>query len=536
LKSLINYTLIVFCFLIGNELSAQNLSTTLTPIDTLRKIEIISANSLRQITINNTTVLETLAGKAKVKQGNTILEGDSIVLDKALGIAEVFGHVHINDADTVNTYAQYLRYMGNEQVAYLQKDVQLTDGKASLFTQDLVYDLKTGVATYKNGGKVVNGKTTLTSKDAVYYSDTKDVFFRNAVHLTDPNNNMVADSLRYNTAFKNAYFISQTHIVSQNGTIDTKSGTYNLETGEAVFLDKTIFRDSSRFVSGNKVAIDNKTNIIQIEDNGKFVDSANKVMVLGNQILIDKKNGSFLATRKPVMIFYKDKDSTFISADTLFSGKRIKDSSEYKKDSVSQQLIKNKTKNAADSVRYFLGFHHVKIYNDSIQAVCDSVHFSSVDSIFKLFKHPVCWNGNTQLSGDTMYLHTKNQQPEKVDIFYNAMLINKTTENIFNQMSGKTMNGFFVDGKIEYIRTRGNPAESIFYPQDDDSAYIGMNRTKGDVIDVFFENNEIKKVKVVNDVSGTLYPMKQIPNEQKRLKLFNWQDSIRPKSKLAIFE
>jgi hypothetical protein len=159
-----------------------------------------------------------------------------------------------------------------------------------------------------------------------------------------------------------------------------------------------------------------------------------------------------------------------------------------------------------------------------------------VDSIFKLFKHPVCWNGNTQLSGDTMYLHTKNQQPEKVDIFYNAMLINKTTENIFNQMSGKTMNGFFVDGKIEYIRTRGNPAESIFYPQDDDSAYIGMNRTKGDVIDVFFENNEIKKVKVVNDVSGTLYPMKQIPNEQKRLKLFNWQDSIRPKSKLAIFE
>lgn len=526
----------LFC----NSLSAQNLSVSSNPIDTLRKIEIISANSLRQITINNSTVLETLAGKAKVRQGNTILEGDSIVLDKALGIAEVFGHVHINDADTVNTYAQYLRYMGNEQIAYLQNDVQLTDGKASLFTQDLVYDLKTGVATYKNGGKVVNGKTILTSKDAVYYSDTKDVFFRNAVHLTDPNNNMVADSLRYNTAFKNAYFISPTHIVSQNGIIDTKSGTYNLETGEAVFLDKTIFRDSSRFISGNKVAIDNKTNIIQIEDNGKFVDSANKVMVLGNQILIDKKNGSFLATRKPVMIFYKDNDSTYISADTLFSGKRLKDSIELKrmhqKDSIGQGSVKKHTKNAEDSVRYFLGFHHVKIFNDSIQAVCDSVHFSSEDSIFKLFKHPVCWNGNTQLSGDTMYLHTKNQQPEKVDIFFNAIVINKTNENFFNQMSGKTMNGFFVDGKMNYIRTKGNPAESIFYPQDDDSAYIGMNRTKGDVIDIFFTNNEIKKVKVINDVKGTLYPMKQIPKELQFLKLYNWQDSIRPKTKLAIFE
>jgi hypothetical protein len=69
---------------------------------------------------------------------------------------------------------------------------------------------------------------------------------------------MVADSLRYNTAFKNAYFISPTHIRSGNGTIDTKSGTYNLETGEAVFYDRTIIKDSSRFIIGNQVAFDEK--------------------------------------------------------------------------------------------------------------------------------------------------------------------------------------------------------------------------------------------------------------------------------------
>ncbi len=363
--------------------------------DTIRVIEIIRAESLRQITINDSTVLETLAGHAAVKQGQTTLEGDSIVLNKRLGTAEVFGNVHINDADTVNTYAQYLQYVGNEQIAYLKKKVRHTDGKAQLFTDNLEYNLKTGVATYADGGKVINGKTVLTSKDAIYYSDTKDVFFQNNVHLVDPKYNMVADSLRYNTAFKNAYFIAPTHIVSPDGIIDTKSGTYNMETGEAVFLDRTIIKDSSRNISGNKIALEQTTGIVQIEGNGKFVDSSNNVIVLGNQILIDKKNSTFLASRKPVMILYQKNDSTYIAADTLFSGRRIKASSNQStKDTLQKTTAVSLNPKASDSIRYFLGFHHVRIFNDSLQAVSDSLHYSTEDSTFKLFQHPLAWNAS----------------------------------------------------------------------------------------------------------------------------------------------
>lgn len=508
------------------------------PTDTNRVIEIIYAKNLRQITLNDSVSLEALSGNATVKQGNTILKGDSIIINKQTGILEVFGNVHINDADTVNTYAQYLKYIGSEKIAYLKNKVSLFDGKAQLFTDDLVYNVETGIATYQGGGKVINDKTTLTSREAVYYSDTKDVFFKQNVHLRDPKYTMDADSLRYNTIFKNAYFISPTHIVSESGIIDTHSGTYNLETGEAVFTDKTVFRDSVRFISGNKVAIEEKTGLIQIEGNGKFVDSLNKVIVLGNQLLIDKKNSTFLATRKPVMIIYSDHDSTYISADTLFSGKRIR---EIKKDTLPLDTTCISSKSIAvgtvkDSISYFIGFHHVRIFNDSIQAVSDSLHYSTEDSTFKLFQHPICWNGQTQLSGDTMYLFTENQQAKKLMVFNNAIAINQTKEGLFNQISGRTMNGFFKEGNIEYIRTKGSPAESIFYPQDENGGYIGMNRSKGDVIDVFFVKKELNKVKFVNDVTGTLYPLKQIPAEIKQLKNFDWQDKRRPKNKLELFE
>ena len=86
------------------------------------------------------------------------------------------------------------------------------------------------------------------------------------------------------------------------------------------------------------------------------------------------------------------------------------------------------------------------------------------------------------------------------------------------------------------MRIKGSPAESVYYIQDKDSAYIGMNRASGDVIDIFFSKSEVKKVKFINDVHGVLHPVKQIPDDQKFLKNFKWQDSRRPKNKLELFE
>jgi len=63
-----------------------------------------------------------------------------------------------------------------------------------------------------------------------------------------------------------------------------------------------------------------------------------------------------------------------------------------------------------------------------------------------------------------------------------------------------------------------------------------MNRSKGDAIDIIFINKTINKIKYINDVNGTLYPLKQIPLELKFLKNFNWQENKRPKSKLELFE
>lgn len=531
---------ILFFSLISGKVSAQQVINASTSSDTIRIINIVQGKNLRQKTIDSATILETIAGNVIIKEGLTTFYCDSATLNHKTNVLEAYGNIHINDNDSIHTYAQSLRYVGNERVAYLKKDVRLTDKKGTLYTDELEYNLRTGIATYKNGGRITNEKTVLTSEDGVYYADTKDVYFKKNVHLKDPDRDIWTDSLLYNLKTNIATFIAKTHIVGKDGSvIDTKSGTYNLATGEAIFYDRTYFSDSSRSGVADKIAFDKKSGTLQMEGNAKLVDSINNITVVGGQIFIDTKIDAFLASRKPVMIFYRDGDSTYVAADTLFSGLRKYDSLERKiitqADTLTKTIAVN-TNTKDTSIRYFLGFHHVRIFNDSLQAVSDSLHYSTVDSTFKLFGDPVVWNDQSQVTGDTIYMFTENQKAKRLYVFNNGMIINKSNDAMYNQIAGRTLNGYFTNGVIDYVRIKGSPAESIYYPLDDDSAYVGMNRSSGDVIDIYFVKKELNKVKFINNVDGVLYPLKQIPADKKQLKGFKWLDKRRPKNKLELFE
>jgi lipopolysaccharide export system protein LptA len=542
--------------------------------DTLRIIEILRGLSLREKTIDSLTKIETIAGDVMLKEGATTFSCDSAIINRKLNTLEAFGNVHINDADSLHTYAQYVKYIGTERIAYLKKNVRLTDKKGTLLTQDLVYDLKAGIGKYHNGGKVINGATVLTSSEGTYYADTKDVMFKNNVDLTDPKYKIKADSLLYNTNTQVVTFTGPTHIKSKEANIFTTEGTYDLKNGNAFFGSRTLIKDTSgRVYQANRIALEEKSGQAQLEGNAIIKDSANGVIVTANIIFMNRDN-SFLATQKPVMIIQQQKDSIYIAADTLFSGfttRTTKENKKIKKDSsVTLPLKKSDSliiaKNVSDcvnsdsldtrsvlsytnrktkvisltkkdsSVRYFLAFHHVRVFSDSLQSVSDSLFYSAEDSTFRLFQDPVVWSGESQVTGDTIFLFTKNKKVERLYVFENSMIINKSSNNYYNQIAGRTTNGYFKDGVINYVRVRGQKAESIYYAQDKDSAYVGMNRATGDVIDMYFLKNQLDKVKFINDVHGIMHPMNQIPEDQKYLKNFKWQDKRRPKNKLELFE
>ncbi|MBI2729587.1 MAG: LPS export ABC transporter periplasmic protein LptC [Sphingobacteriales bacterium] len=610
----------VFCFFIGY-LQAQQPGAPTHPFpqDTVKRVDIIHSDKLDYLYVDSLHEYQQLIGHVKLRQGNTLFYADSVALNQRTNIAEAFGNIHINDADSVHTYAQYLKYFGDTKLAQLRKKVKLSDGKGVLTTDSLDYDVGAHIGSFKKGGKVVNGKTTLTSEEGFYYADTREVYFKKKVNLVDPEYRLATDTLLYNTDSQVATFLAPTTIDDGTTRIYTSDGYYNLKTGQGNFGKRSIIQDSTQTIVGDVLAFEKKTGQFEGKGNVVYKDSSQGVVVISNHLYGNRDKKSVLATEKPVMILKQEADSIYVAADTLFSGlmrdldslqkiyghqkdsiilpdslmakkdslpanpvitsknnipkqipvsiNEIKEqpAKEYindkeitnteialskkdsidpigRKDSIAIKKLNNFAKARQDSIkartdtlRFFTGFHHVRIFSDSMQAVADSMYFSSVDSVFRLYQSPVVWSKENQITGDTMYLFTKKRKPDHLQVFEKGLAINHIEKENYNQLKGRTINGFFRNGNIENIRAKGN-SESIYYAQDEDSSYIGVNRTTADMIDMYFANKELKKVVFRNDVKGKTVPIREADNSFTKLPEFKWWDKRRPKTKYELFQ
>jgi len=531
--SLFTSSLIIFC---------QELPTTktFTPADTVRTVEILpGSRKLEYRKIDSVTEITIIAGNVRLKQGTTIFECDSCVITKRTNLFEAFGNVHINDSDTAHVYSDHLRYLTDRKIAYLDGNVKLTDGKGVLTTPTLEYDMNTKVGIYRNGGRVVNKETVLTSDEGFYYADIKDVYFKKNVKLKDPAYDLQSDSLLYNTGTEIVRFIAETLVKdSTNRTIKTREGFYDKRTGKAEFGQHPVITDKDIQVTGERIISDDSLGITQIFGRGIIVDTVNNTTVIADTIFYNKKNESFLAFAKPLMIVEQENDSIFIAADTLFSA-RLTDlygskDSVVKKDTLKEvKIIDTKTKDSTN--RYFEAFRHVRIFSDSLQAICDSLFYSFKDSVFRLYDDPVVWSNENQVTGDTILLFTKNKKADRMQIFKNSFLVSIVQPEIFNQVKSTRMDAYFIDGVIDSVRARGS-AECVYYIQDEDSAFTGINQSSSELMDVYFKEKELQRVVFRTAVKGTIWPIKQKSPKEMLLQNFRWRDAERPKTKYELFE
>jgi lipopolysaccharide export system protein LptA len=638
------------------------------PTDTTAKkqINIMHADKISFKKTDSLNEYQILVGNVAVQQEKTLFYCDSAAINTKANVLESFGKVHINDNDSLHIYSDYLKYLGKEKKAFLTGNVRLTDGKGTLTTSKLDYDLNTHIGNYYEGGKVVNDKTVLTSKEGFYYEDTRDVYFKKDVVLVDPEYTIKTDTLLYNTYTGIATFVVPTTIVSDSGrrTVKTKDGYYDTKTKKTYFGQRTEVWDGATFITADEMASEDSTGFYEARGKVIYRDTAQKVSLFANHLNGNRKNSSFLATEKPVMIIEQEEsDSLFIAADTMYSArlsdlkkfrlvpvivesavqqakdtavntfeedtattkepgkpiteaakegppparpglpqrkknqskdtaviktdtaKYITDTALIKKDTLAvkhsdtatvaqnmlikkdtavvktadtitvetdsaailqnalikkdvalqDRLLSDTATNTNDSTdRFFEAYYHVRIFSDSLQAMGDSLFYSGEDSAFRLFKQPIVWARESQITGDTIYLFTQNKKPSRLYVFENALTINKVGNPYYNQIKGRTINGYFKNGNIDFMRAKGN-SESIYYAQDEENKFIGVNRATSDIIDMHFQEKKPQKVIFRSNLVGTTYPMRQINHEELRLRGFKWLEELRPKTKYELF-
>lgn len=517
-----------FLFLLTLFITRQNFAQL--PVgDTTSSVEILNAGNLQFQRLQDGTELQMLAGNVRLKQGSTLFTTDSCVLNTTAKTFSAFGRVHINESDSINVWSNTLRYHYDRKYAYLAGAVRLTDGEGTLTTSSLEYDVARKIGVYKNNGKVVNRRTVVTSREGIYYADIHDIYFRQDVVMKDPGYTVTSDSILYNTETRLARFIAATKIRDSSGrVINTSEGFYDLQAGKAEFTQRTTIVDKALTVIGDHIASDDATGIVQIEGRGVLIDTAKGINILADRIFANKKSEAFLATNKPLMIIRQQKDSIFIAADTLFSA-RLSDLFV----DTSKGVKKPGTNDSTN--RYFEAYRNVKVFSDSVQSVSDSLFYSFKDSVFQLFQDPVVWSRRSQITGDTIYMFTRNKQPQYVKAWEKSFMVSEVQPGVYNQIQSSRMDGYFREGQLDSIRAKG-AAESVYFILDKDSAFTSANQTQSDVIDLFFRQGDLEKVVLRSSVKGTVYPIRQKPPSQLHLSNFQWHEARRPKSRYELYE
>ena len=364
-------------------------------------IEFLSAETYSIKKIDSMDFL-VFVGHVKIRQGKTLLYGDSLILNSTKNTLEGFGHIHINDADSVHTYADYLKYLGANKKAFLRKKVKLTDGKGILTTDSLDYEVSTKTGVFKKGGKLVREKTILTSKEGVYYGETRNVIFRNKVELHDPENQIITDTLEYNTYSQVANFNSPSKIITGPRTITTSNGNFNTGLKQGYLYDRSFIDDSTYHFIADEMAVDDSIGTGLFKGNAIYrsKDSLGFDLTAGN-IKTNKIKSVLFATENPLLMIKQKNDTLYISADTLHTGKISDLTKSIPKARDSIGILKDTSLN-----KYFEAYHHVKIYSDSLQGKADSLFYSLSDSTIRLLTNPIVWANNNQITGDTIYLYS----------------------------------------------------------------------------------------------------------------------------------
>ncbi len=523
------FTNIVLGTILLITLHAQGQDTTTVANNTGKLIEFLSAESYN-IKKQDSMDFLILVGHVKIKQGNTFLYGDSIIVNSTNNTLEGFGKVHINDADSVHTYADYLKYDGNTRKAQLRKHVKLTDGRGTLTTDSLDYDVAVKIGVYKKGGKLVRNKTVLKSNEGVYYGITRDVMFRNKVSLIDPDNSILTDTLEYNTYSQLANFISPTKIISGSRIIKTKNGNYNIGSRKGYLYERSSIDDSSYFFIADEMAIDDSLGLGEFRGNALYKSKDSLSFdLLANNIKTNRKKDILLATELPTLMIKQPKDTLYISADTLYSGKLSDLKRPNPKVRLKEALIQDSSLN-----KYIEAFHHVKIYSDSIQGIADSLFYGLADSTIRLHNQPILWVNKNQLTGDTIYMHLNNKKAEQLRVLNNAMAISPVdSTDYFNQLKGNTIIVDFVESKVHKMQTKGS-AENIYFATDNEGKFIGVNHSNAQIITIDFNNDEPVKIVFINQLTGKMTPLYETPKEALRINHFKWWIDLKPRTKFDI--
>ena len=475
----------------------------------------------KRIELRNAEVLEydeSLGHKARRLLGDVIFEHEGALMycDSAYLYADnsmdAFSKVRINKGDSIKLFCDELNYNGNTEFAKAKRNVRLEDREMTLTSQKLDYNMATERAWYNTGGKIVDRENTLTSKVGYYYSTIEEMFFKDSVKLVNEKYTLYCDTLRYNTESEVAFFLGPTKIISDENTILCNFGWYDTELDISQFSNNATVYSSDQSIRGDSLYYNKRRGFGIAIGNVIVADTAQDIILTGERAKYFEVGDMVILTDSAVMIQDMGADSLFLHADTLLS--------------IVDTVIDR---------RILFAYHHAKFFKPDMRGKCDSLVYSYADSTIRLYRDPIMWSDENQLTADSMWIQNRNGKIDKLYMKENSMIISEEDSAMFNQIKGRFMTGHFKEQKLYKVYVEAN-GETIYFAGEDGAEPDNVNKAKASNLIINIEKNKVKDIVFLTQPDATLYPLNLVSLNDMKLEGFNWRIAERPEKVEDIFE
>ena len=610
------------------------------------KVFLEYADSLFKIDTRDTVERQIVKGNVKFRQAGMWMYCDSAYYYPNLNSLDAFGHVRMEQGDTLFVYADKLYYEGNEKLARLKNGpsyakVRLVNRDVTLTTDSLDYSLAMELGWYEKWGTIDDKVNTLTSLYGEYSPGTKNADFYKDVVLVNNEDGytLLTDTLHYNTATHIARIESETEIQGANDTIITTRGVYDTQAGNAELLTRSmiIHRDSNNNVTtleGDSIIYDKQNRISRaymfrnpLKTGMPMVltDTAHKTTLIGGFGIYNDSTREALATEYPMLMEYSQGDTLFLRADTIktyiiselvaasrrwtasgfpekdgipvlrasdgiiwldsmffslvaplselpvrllskvapmqaSSGKGNRPEMPRKPDPFKEMAHEKSLAvgDSADSValnerrvtemqegigtdsisgdsiplvpkefHIALAYHRARFFKQDLQGVADSMVVVERDSMMYMFRKPIVWSGERQVTGNRIDIHFNDSTADWALLPEAGMLSEHVDEDFYNQLGGKKLLATFANQTLNTLDVSGN-VEMIFLPQESDSTYNRLVAAESSYLTLEMDSGRMSRLKMWPEVSGTVTPLFLVKKQQQYLRQFRWWESLRP--------
>ena len=526
-------------------------------------------------------------GNVSIMQEETVLTSDNIkyLIDEEL--AKFRGSVvQLTDKDHNTLRTKYLDYNTKDSVAVFKNGGAMRDKDGQIIeSRDGTYDSKIKKFTFENDVNMFTDSIFVKTRRLIYESDFNLATFGAGTNAWKDDSMLSSEKGWYDRDREIFLFMDDVHVMTpdQEGWCDSLyfyRGPQDVE------------------MLGNAQITDTTRNVFSLAGRVQYQDSLSKVTLTRKPAVItqtDEEDGSvdtvYLGAEK--LVYYTIKRCDIDSTVVADAEKRLKDldvdpvgefrkkaaeaaakaaeeaaqndpnyrakqeaekrsSATVRKPSSPDELSvqRNDSTGVADStavpdsavavqpdttkIGFLEALHNVRIYKKDMQVVCDSLVYSDLDSLARLFRNPMIWQEvRRQYAADSISVVISDAAMEKASLMSNAFITIQEDTDLFDQIRATEMLAFFDEkGALTRFDALGG-ASALFFIEENET-FATVNKTDSKMLSATFKDGDIERIYYYESPKNDGYPVVQLAKDEQVLKGFNWQPDLRPADRNAV--